>query len=248
MKQYNFLLVDDEPDAINGLQYLLKAVFIQSFNHYAANTVKDALKIWKEKDIDLIFLDIQLGSQNGFQLLAEIPEHLRPPVIFVTAFDQFAMKALNSAALYYITKPVIKKELAKAMERFIGVNEIKIQQEQFQILVENILQPTNEINRLALPVGDKLEIVAKNKIIRCESESNYTHIFTIDNHRYTVAKTLKEVEKLLPATFIRVHRSYLVNINMLKSIDRKNSTLDLIDGTKFPISEDRKSILLDALK
>jgi two-component system LytT family response regulator len=63
-----------------------------------------------------------------------------------------------------------------------------------------------------------------------------------------VAKTLKEVEKLLPATFIRVHRSYLVNINMLKSIDRKNSTLDLIDGTKFPISEDRKSILLDALK
>lgn len=248
MKSFNFLLVDDEPDAVQGLQYLIKNIFTNKVSFYESNTVKKAINIWKEHPIDLIFLDIQLGSQNGFELLNEIPQNHRPPVIFVTAYNEFAMKALNSAALYYITKPVVKSELQKALDRFIATKEIKTQNEQFQILIENILQPTNEINRIALPVGNKLEVIAKSKIIRCESDSNYTNLFTIDGKRFNVAKTLKEVEKNLPAIFIRIHRSYLVNVNMIKSIDKKNGTLQLIDNTIYPIAEDRKSILLDTLK
>ena len=248
MKQYQFLIVDDEPDAIDGLKYQVKELVKQNTVFFAAKSVEEALLLWQTKSIDLIFLDIHLGKELGFHLLDHIPLSVRPPVIFVTAFDDYAIRALNSAALYYLLKPVSATDLSVAINKFMQHHHFTIRQQQLQVLLENFLQPTSELNRVSLPLGDQMEMIPKNQILRCESDSTYTHVYSLQGTKYTLAKTLKEVELYLPSVFFRIHRSHLVNLNMLQRIHKKESMVELVDGTQLPISEDRKALLLERTK
>lgn len=248
MKPYQFLIVDDEPDAIEDLQCMVKEITGSGTVFFSASNIQKALEVWQTKTIDCIFLDIHFGKENSFQLLDLIPMSKRPPLIFVTAYNDYAIKALNSAALYYLLKPVDRRELTAAIEKFIQQRLLSIRQEQLQVLLENCLQPTNELNRVALPLADNLELIPKNQIIRCESDSNYTHIYSLQGTKYTIAKTLKEIETFLPPVFFRIHRSHLINLNMVQQINKKESMIELVDGTRLPISEDRKPFLIDATK
>jgi two-component system LytT family response regulator len=248
MKQYQFLIVDDEPDAIDGLKYQVKKLVKQNTVFFCAKSVEDALLFWQTKSIDLIFLDIHLGKELGFDLLDQIPFSVRPPVIFVTAFDDYAIRALNSAALYYLLKPVSAADLSVAIDKFMQHHHFTIRQEQLQVLLENIIQPTSELNRVLLPLGNQMEMIPKNQIVRCESDSNYTHVYSLQGIKYTLAKTLKEVETCLPPVFFRIHRSHLVNLNMMQRVHKKESMLELVDGTRLPISEDRKGLLIERTK
>lgn len=248
MKLIQILVVDDEIDAIEGLIHLIKSVIGKNVNFNTAKSVAEANEVFKTKPVDLIFLDIHLGKENGFHFLEGMPLTARPPVIFVTAYDNYAIKALNSAALYYLMKPVNKTELTAAINKYFQQQHYSIRQEQLQVLLENFLQPTNQLNRVALPVGDNLEMIPKNQIIRCESASNYTHIYSLDGTKYTLAKTLKEVEEYMPSVFFRVHRSHLVNLNMIKKVNKKEAIITLIDSTLIPISDERKSAFLDAVR
>ena len=247
MKQINILIVDDEKDAIEGLTNSLNDIAGKSILFFTSKTVDEGLEILRIKNIDLIFLDIHLGKENGFQLLENMPTLNSPAVIFVSAYEQYAIKALNSAALYYLLKPVVKSELTIAFNCFLDRQVKAVQLEQLQVLLEN-LQPGNELSRVALPVGYNLEMLPRNQILRCESDSNYTYVYSLLGKKYTLVKTLKEVEQYLPPIFFRIHRSHIVNLNMVKKVNKKESNVTLVDGTLLPIADERKHALLDLVR
>ena len=115
-------------------------------------------------------------------------------------------------------------------------------------LMTHAVSFSGELSRLALPTKSAMELISVHQIVRCESDSNYTHIYTLSGAKYTLPKTLKEVEKSLAAFFFRIHRSHIVNLNMVRRINGKESSVELINGSHLPVSEDRKTILMGRVK
>jgi two-component system, LytTR family, response regulator len=197
---------------------------------------------------DLVFLDVEMPYKTGLEMLADLDE-ITFDVIFTTAYDKYSLQAIKASALDYLLKPVSTKDLAGAIERFRKKKKVEDIASQVQILIQHQKHNSKE-HKIALSTVSGLEFVPVGKIIRLQSEINYTVFHLADGKKLTVAKTLKEFEELLvPYGMVRVYKSHIVNPTFVKKyLKGDGGTLILEDGSEIPVSSQRKEELLNKLK
>lgn len=231
------LIIDDEQDSRLTLSALLTRFCKNVEVVGEAGTVKEAVKLIKSLEPDLVFLDIEMPQENGFQLFKYF-KNISFEVIFTTAYDEYAVKAFRYCALDYLLKPINLEELRESLLR---VNKQRIEPEfnrlRLQTLEYNL---DNNFQKIALPILNGLIFVDVDDIIRLEADNNYTLVFTTKG-KHLISKSLREYEMILNNTgFFRVNRSNLINLKYIKRyIKNKNPLIELNDGTqlKLPISK-----------
>ena len=242
------IIVDDEPYSCESLAILLERycpeVKILDICYSAAS----ALKSIHEQKPQLLFLDIEMPHMNGFELLEKIPD---PDfeLIFTTSYDQYAIKAFRFSALDYLLKPVDQNELRKAVQKAINsANHVTPQQ--IKVLLEKLNQPAITVNKIAIPTMEGLQMILVESIISCTADRNYTVITLKNNQKIVASRTLKDLEEMLDDyPFIRVHHSYLVNLNEVEKYVRgEGGYLLMSNGTNIDVSRSRKDWLLKRLQ
>jgi len=241
------IIVDDEKHGRENLAGILRQYCPDVDLLGDADSVDAAVLLIQKYNPDLVFLDIEMPKANGFQLL----EHFRDfrfEVIFVTAYDNYAIKAIRFSAADYILKPINLNDLQIAVGKVAERIHQKQENQRMKQLVYNISQPQNP--RIGLPTGDRIEFIEVHKIIRCQGEGNYSHIYFEGNKHLLVAKTLVEFEDLLQEySFFRVHKTHLVNLKQVVAYEKTDGgILQLSNGDKIPISRRRKEDVQKMLK
>ena len=241
------IIVDDEKHGRENLAGILKQYCPEIELLGEANSVESAISLVQEFNPDLIFLDIEMPRANGFQLLEHFKD-FRFEVIFVTAYGNYAIKAIRFSAADYILKPINFHDLKAAVEKVAERIQQKQENLRMKQLVYNLSQPQNP--RIGLPTGDRIEFIEVGKIIRCQGEGNYSHIFFDGNKSLLVTKTLVEFEDLLGEySFFRVHKTHLVNLkHVVAYLKTDGGTLQLSNGDTVAISRRRKEEVQKMLK
>ena len=211
-------------------------------------SVSEARTVLKTIQPDILFLDICLGSDTGFSLLQSLPD-TSFEVIFVTAYDQYAIQAIRFSALDYLLKPIDLEELTRAVDKAVQITLRKQENRRMQNLLTNA-RSVDKQKKIALSVADKIEFVEIGTIVRCESESNYTTFFLKSGEKLIVSRTLKEFDDLLtPYSFLRVHQSHLINLDEIKSfIKADGGYIRMKDGSSVSISRQRRNYVMEILK
>ena len=245
--QIKSIIVDDEKHGRENLAGILKQYCPEVNLVGQAYSVESGISLIKKNTPDLVFLDIEMPKANGFQLL-EYFNDFYFEVIFVTAYDNYAIKAIRFSAADYILKPININELKSAIEKVAERISRKQENQWMKELVYNIGQPQNP--RIGLPTVDRIEFVEVGKIIRCQGEGNYTHIYFEENKHLLVAKTLVEFEDLLQEySFVRIHKTHLVNLKHVVAFLRNDGgSLQLSNGDLISISRRRKETVLQQIK
>jgi two-component system LytT family response regulator len=210
-----------------------------------ANNINTAKELIIRHKPDLIFIDIEMPFGNAFDLLNSIPK-INFEVIFVTAFDNYALNAIKLSALDYLLKPVSIKELqaavVKAEEKIKGKNISS----RIENLLYNLKSPPNSSKRLALPTFEGLTFLDSDEFVRLEASNNYTFVFLKDKTKIVVSRPLKEFESMLDMTnFSRVHHSHIINHNYIKKYHRgRGGYVEMEDGSTIEVSTRKKDEFL----
>jgi two-component system LytT family response regulator len=214
-----------------------------------ARNVTDGVDAIKEYSPQLVFLDIQMGVQTGFDVLKLLPTR-NFEVIFVTAYDQYGIQAVKFAALDYLLKPIDIEELINAVTKAEQKIATQIQTSQLDFLLQQLRKPEPNLSKIALQMQSQIRYVTLSEIIRCEADNTYTHFFLSGGEKILVSKSLKEYADLLrPSGFLRTHQSHLVNPKYVKSwLKEDGGVLLLISGEKIPISKPNKDTVKQALQ
>ncbi|MBL7968580.1 MAG: response regulator transcription factor [Prolixibacteraceae bacterium] len=241
------LIVDDEKNGRENLAGLIRSHCPQIKVVAEAASVEQAISAIHEHQPQLIFLDIEMPGGNGFQLL----EHFNNfpfEVIFVTAYDNYAIRAIRFSASDYILKPINLNELKAAVDKVSERIRNRSENERIRQLYLNTMHPANP--KIGLPTGERVEFVEVKSIVRCQGESNYTHIYFADHKPILTAKSLIEFEELLSEYgFVRVHKTHVVNLNHVTSFTKNDGgVLYLSNGDSVAISRRRKDFTLEQLK
>ncbi len=232
---FTAIIVDDEGDARELLASLISEhEDIQVIDK--AESVSEAVPKIIKHNPDLLFLDIQMPNKSGFDLLAEIRElRLDIPVIFVTAYDQFAIQAIKASALDYLMKPVDPVELAKAIQKFRNFEQKEHYQEKLEELLQRVHQPVQASGKIRFNNRNGYILLHPDEMIYLEADANYTHIYLRGKRKETVSSNIGSVEKLLPqGLFQRISRSVIINSTWLSKVDRINHIFVLeFEGTEY---------------
>ncbi len=241
------LIIDDE----NRTRELI-AKMITSFGFDieaipAGENVKSGIQAIEEIKPDIVFLDIQMPDGTGFDVLKSV-NNKNFEVIFITAHEEFAIKAIKFSALDYLLKPIDPSELRAAVEKAIKTIDEKKEETQFDALQYNI-QP-NQKRRLVLKTQESVYVVELDEIIRCEADRNYTSFFLTGGKKILVSKTLKEYEILLTGhNFLRVQQSHLINLDYVDRYDKGNGGCVVMkDGSEVPLSPAKRDIFFKILE
>lgn len=245
------ILVDDEPINISNLQALLNGhcpeitVIATATSADEARTQIEALKP------DIVFLDIHMPEKDGFSLLRSF-KALPFEVVFVTAFDEYAITAIKFSALDYLLKPISIPELQSAVKKIVRTLATKKQNYRLENLLRLLDDQHHDSNRkIALPTLKETHLVPIKNIVRCESSNNYTNFYLIDGGSHLISRPIYEYEELLsPYGFIRCHQSHLVNKQYVISILNEDAGYLIMDNTalKIPISKQKKSLVKSFFK
>jgi len=239
------IIIDDEAKARRVIQAMLAEHCPDIEVITTADDVPSGVKAINREMPDVVFLDIEMPGYTGFQLL-DFFDDVSFEIIFTTAYSDYAIKAFEVSAIDYLLKPIQIDQLVKA------VNKVKSKQksqlnEKIEALKLN-LNETNQLSKIALPVADGFLFVKPEDILYLKAESSYTRIFLTDDKDLLVTRTLKEFEKLIDHPhFMRIHRSYLINLNHIKQYVRSDGghiEMDNKDIVYF--SKDKKEELLGA--
>ena len=213
------ILIDDEKNALEMLEWMLQKNCPDVEIIAMCDSPLDGLEKIKSLKPDLIFLDIEMPQLNGFDLLERLGKH-ESDVIFTTAYNQFAIKAFKVCALDYLLKPIDPDDLKGAVQK-ASTKKSKVSPEQLELLMSYIKPEKPKSKRIALTSTDHLIFVETEKIVYCESDSNYTIFFLSDGQKIIVSKTLKDVEEILEGSdFFRVHASCLINMKHVSKFTR----------------------------
>jgi len=246
MDEIRTIIVDDEPGNCDNLAGLLATYCSKVKVIGRAYTIKDALDVILSNDVNLIFLDIELVEGTGFDLLEKLPKQ-DFEVVFVTAFDQYALKAIKFNALDYLLKPVDITELVKAVDKAEKLIAKKEDNRRMENLISNM---AGQKKRIALPLTDTIEFVEVDRITHLRGEGNYTNVYLSQEVSYMVCRPLKEYDNLLSDyNFLRVHQSHLINLKEVESyVKSDGGYIKMKDGSSIPISRQRREMVLGVLK
>jgi two-component system LytT family response regulator len=242
------LIIDDEASAANVLQLMIERHVPEITDLRIATKISEAHSLLHHFQPQLVFQDIVMPEKNGFEFLSEIKK-INFEIIFTTAYNEYAIRAIRFSALDYLLKPINAEELRSAVSRFL---EKRNQQQQTDALLKNLL--TNLENKkesefkLAVPTVSGAVFFSPSEIIRLEGEGNYTQFYLTQNRKYLSAKTLKDYEEiLLHHNFLRIHKSHLVNRGFIDNY-RNEGLVILKDKTTLPVSRQRKQEVAATLK
>lgn len=242
------IIVEDEPKSRDTLRGLLSRFCTDVMICAEAPGVVSGVEAIRQHKPDLVFLDIEMPDGSGFKLL----ERLHPvdfDVVFTTAFEQFAIKAIRFAALDYLLKPISPDELMAAVEKVKQSKEKRTNQKNIEVLISNLKPSLTEPKKIVLSTLEKIHVVEVDDIIRCESDNYYTHFYFVNGGHLLISKTLKEVEGLLEGhNFIRPHKSHLVNIRLIRNFSRdEGGFITLNDNTKVPVSRRKREKIIEII-
>lgn len=241
------IIVDDEPNCCKTLSLLLdrycKEVQVTGIFHNGL----DALQAINASTPDLVFLDVEMPKMNGFEMLGKLAT-INFHLIFTTSYDQYALKAFRFSAIDYLLKPIDREELQNAVQKIVKRSEIPAA-EQLQILFQKLHHPAAAVTKIALPTMEGLQMIPVQSIISCEANDNYTTLVLKGNKKLVVSCTLKVIEEMLEEhSFIRVHRSFLVNLDEVeKYVKADGGYVVMSDGSHIFISRNKKEELLRRL-
>lgn len=237
----NTLIVEDKEYVRKGLLNLLKLIETKIEVIGECESVEKAVVVANACKPELIFLDINLTDGTAFDFL-EKTNNLDFKVIFITAHEEYALKALKTGAVDYLLKPVDIEDLQVALQK---VAKLSVVEQQKQInTVKQVLNNNN--SQLILSLQDSYQVINLNELLFCESDKGYTTFYCTDNKKYVVSKTLKEFEEpLIKANFIRTHRSFMVNLKFIDKYD-KSGEIHLTNGKTIPVSFRKKESFLEA--
>jgi len=247
------ILIDDDANLRAGMRQLL-SMYAPEINVLGeAESVQTGVEAINLFQPQVIFLDIQLSDGTGFDLLEKLAEmngKISSQVVFITAHEQYAIKAFRFSALDFLLKPVDPEELQKVIYKIKNVLAKSDNYAHIDLLLENIRRKVDNFKRIALSTSDGIHLFEISDIIRCESEDNYTKFFIKNNKPILISKTLKEYEELLTEHgFERIHQSHLINLAYLKSyIKRDGGYVVMADNSNLPISQRKKERLQELLK
>ncbi len=236
----NAILVEDEANSREILRNYLKK-YCPAVNLIGeAATIKEGLALIQTNKLDLVFLDVEMPFGNAFDLLDQVPNRTFETV-FVTAYNQYAMDALNNHAAYYLMKPISIDELIKAVDYVLEIRQKE------DALEDRILKPKLKSvdGKITIPQQDGFQVLNVSDIIYCKADDNYTEIY-LEKKKIVVSKTLKYFEDaLVDFAFARIHKSYLVNVNeVVKYVKGKGGSVIVSNGKELLVSSSKKSTLL----
>jgi two-component system LytT family response regulator len=242
------IIVDDEPYCCETLATLLERYCPNVKVLDLCNSAANALQSIALKKPDILFLDIEMPLMNGFDLLEKLPQ-IDFKLIFTTSYDQYAIKAIRYSAFDYLLKPIDREELQRAVQK-AGAQMAHPLPQQIEILLQKLNHPSVPINKIAIPTMEGLQMIFVDSVISCQADSNYTILYLKNKQRITASRTLKEIEEMLEDySFIRVHHSFLVNLNEVeKYIKGEGGYMQMSDGTTVDVSRSRKEMLLKKLQ
>lgn len=238
----NTIIIDDELNLRKGLKIMLNRVNTDLQIVAEAGTVEEGIEIINLHKPDLVFLDIELSDGYSFEILNQLSE-INFQIIFITAYDQYAIKAFKYSAVDYLLKPISPTELTSAINRAEEKIKEKSKQSNWPILKDNL----NSLKKIVLRTSKKYHLIQVDQIIRCQADQSYTTFYIEDMSPIMISKPLKEYEELLPPeTFLRVHQSHLINRNKVLGY-YKEGYLELKNKDTVPVSSRRKDIVLATL-
>jgi len=242
--QIKTIIVDDESDAVNFISSIIKEYCPKLEIAGTAQSIKDGRKLIIDKSPDLVFLDVEMPHGSGFDLLSYFPEKSFD-VIFITAFNHYAIRAIKFSAVDYILKPININEFIQAVDKVLDKrNSNKDNNENYRALLENVRSSLP--SKLAIPTSDGMEYLNTKEIIRIEADRSYTWFYLKDKRKLLVSRNLKEYQELLSdRNFFRTHNSHLINLEHVKKyIRQEGGAIELIDGSQVPISRGKRDLFL----
>ena len=244
----NAIIIDDESSSRNALRQKL-------LNHCMNVTIiaecengEEGIEDIEKKKPDIVFLDVEMPRMNGFTMLQQL-KNKNFEVIFVTAYDHYAIKAIRYSALDYLIKPVEIDDLKNAVNRALEKMNATNPNARLELLLENIVSEKAKFTRIAIPTVQGLQFIKVDDIVYLEASTNYTKFHLCNNIQYTVSKTLKEFEDILSAdVFIRIHNSYVINKNYVEKYLRGDGgQVVLTNGSVLDISKRKRAEFLKAI-
>jgi two-component system LytT family response regulator len=243
------IIVDDEVHCLDTLTMLISDYCPQVEVTEQCMSAKQGIEAVAKHHPSLVFLDIEMPVMNGFDFLEHFKE-IPFAIIFTTSYDQYAIKAIRFSALDYLLKPIDPKELIAAVQKVEAQKFVPLT-EQFQMLIKQIKNKDADFNKIAIPTSEGFELIPADQLVRCEADDNYTHIYLKNKTKIIACRSLKEMEEQLEkfSSFIRVHHSYIVNLNEVqKYIRGEGGYLVMNDNTTVNVSRSRKEMLIKKLQ
>lgn len=240
------VIVEDEKAAREVLRNYLGKYCPQVEIIGEAKNIKEAVPLLHQLNPQLVFLDVEMPFGNAFDVL-EACRDLRFETIFVTAFSEYSLKALNQSAAYYLLKPISIEELIVAVNK---VQQQILNHEIFdrnKIIVENFREPQAEKKQVILPTLEGFEVVKMEDIVRLRGNGNFTDLYLSDGSKKMVCRFLKHFSEILPYPFMRVHKSHIINVNFVKAYN-KGGFVTLFDNAEVEISTTYKDEFLRKFK
>jgi len=239
------VIIDDEAHCIETLRFEIKRYCPEIEVIATASNGSVGIEIIQKLKPDLVFLDIEMPDMNGFNVLQSLGDfdfHL----IFVTAYDQYAIKAFKYSAIDYLLKPLDGEDLANAMKRIDKNVRIQNRSDQLQHLLSHLKGDSSAQKKVGLPVGYTIEFVFIKDIIRVEASGNYSISYLSDGRKLTMTKTLKEIELILESdNFFRIHKSHLINKEYIKRYIKKDGGyIELSTSEEFRVTRYSKDEIL----
>lgn len=244
------IIVDDEEFARSSLYFLLQENCPNILITGIAKSVAEAKNLLQHHEIDLVFLDIAMPGENGFELIPTLKQS-SAKVVFTTAYDHYALKAIKANALDYLLKPIDIDELKEAVKKAINLKSSGSEMERGDSMsqLEDDLKTGNQIKKITLPSNQGYKLVDLDEVIWIEADSNYSIFNLANSEKITVSKVLKDYEEILPENrFFRVHKSVILNLKFVKEYNTKNGlNVVLTTGNTVPVSRRRTTDFYDKL-
>ena len=242
------IIIDDETNSRKALRKKLSD-HCTGVNIIAeCENGEDGIKCIEENNPDIVFLDVEMPRMNGFTMLQQL-KNRDFELIFITAYDHYAIKAIKFSALDYLVKPVEVDDLKTAVQKAAQKRTLASGNDRLELLVQNLLNEKKEHHRIAIPSLQGLQFITISDIIYLEAQSNYTTIILNDSYKLTVSKTLKDFEELLPTSvFIRIHHSYIINRNAVeKYIKGEGGQVLMKNGVILDVARRKKDEFMKAI-
>jgi two-component system, LytTR family, response regulator len=242
------ILIDDELNSLKNLRQKLEEFCKQVQVVAMAQKPEEALFLIRHHKPDVLFLDIEMPKMSGFEILEELGDYAAE-IIFITAYNQYAIDAIRISAFDYLVKPVAIDDLQKAVNRLILSRASKTR-ERLHVLKDGLGEPRSQDNKIAVPTNDGLEFLLISDIIRIESISYYSKLFLVNGQVTLVTRLLKDFEEMLaPYRFFRVHNSHLVNLRYIRKFSRsEGGQVVMENGDVVDVSRRRREEFLKYLQ
>ncbi|MEP0480232.1 MAG: response regulator [Nonlabens sp.] len=244
----NVIIIDDESHGRSLLHNLLEKELGDQYQlKDSCSSVKEGVKAIREHKVDLVFLDIQMPEEDGFELFNYF-ENIDFEIIFVTAFDQYAIKAFQCSALHYLLKPVDPVQLHEAIERYKKSKENKKAiLKKFDVFAEYI-EGQQEKKRIVFNTTTGFEVVVIKELVHIAAEGNYSQLYFKDVSNKLVTSSLKGIEDCLPDSyFLRIHHGHIINLNAVHKFTKTDREVTLINGDTLKVAERKLKLFLSRI-